>query len=285
MSNRMLPLNAVTYGIRLVEGYHPLQPAAYQKMLPEMYTQPPAVWRSYIMNNSLLSMLNVTYLVVEDIAGNLEDIRWPIGRDDEGRPFPVLPSKRGPDAGAGQSVYRLLASFGSYSVYENMISLPRVYSVDRLRPADTVEEVMRGMVSYDMNPWLEAAVSAGELQEIGGEGFFPGKLTIMEDRPDRISISANFRGRGFVVLADQFYPGWEAYVDGMKTKIYKTNGVLRGVVVPEGEHLLVFRYVPRIVYASMVASGFLLVLLAFVLLKNRFRKKRDRGVTGDAHVT
>ena len=281
MSNRMLPLNAVTFGIRLVEGYHPLQTAAYQSMMPEMYTQPPAVWRSFFMNNALLSMLSVRYLVVEDIAGNLEEIQWPVSRDDKGRVFPVLPAERRADTGDGRPIYRLLASFGAFSVYENLVSLPRVYAVTRLRPVETTRELMRVLFSYRINPWLEAAVTAGDLYEIGNEGFSPGELEIVEERPDRISVSAHFRGRGFVVLADQFYPGWEAYVDGKRTKIYKTNGVLRGVVVPEGEHLLVFRYVPRLIYATMAASVLLLAALAFVLLKDGVLRKRERERVGD----
>lgn len=34
----------------------------------------------------------------------------------------------------------------------------------------------------------------------------PGDVSIVEDRPDRVSLSARFSGTGFIVLADQFYP-------------------------------------------------------------------------------
>jgi uncharacterized membrane protein YfhO len=108
-----------------------------------------------------------------------------------------------------------------------------------------------------------------DLREIGADSFAPGDVSIVEDRPDRVSLSARFSGTGFIVLADQFYPGWEAYIDGKRTKIYKTNGVQRGVVVPDGEHVVVFKYVPRLIYASIVLSGIILVGMLFVLLKRK----------------
>lgn len=45
--------------------------------------------------------------------------------------------------------------------------------------------------------------------------------------------------------------------------------VQRGVVVPDGEHVVVFKYVPRLIYASMALSGIILVGMLFVLLKRK----------------
>ncbi len=41
--------------------------------------------------------------------------------------------------------------------------------------------------------------------------------------------------RSFLVVNDSFFPGWQATIDGHTTRIYRTNGLVRGVVVPAGE--------------------------------------------------
>jgi uncharacterized membrane protein YfhO len=140
--------------------------------------------------------------------------------------------------------------------------------VERLIPADSTDDLMQMLFSFQLDPWHESALSAKDIREIGPERFSPGKVSIEEEKPDRVAIKTSFRGTGFVVLADQFYPGWEAYIDGKQSKIFRTNGVQRGVVVPEGEHMIVFRYVPRRLYAAMAISGILLFASLFVLVRD-----------------
>ena len=132
---------------------------------------------------------------------------------------------------------------------------------------ETVEKVRHSLVFFDMLPWYEAAVSEEDLREIGSSSFSRGSVSITKDLPDEVTITANFDGKGFVVLADQFYPGWKAYIDGSPSKIYKTNSVLRGVVVPGGNHMVEFKYVPLHIYATMAFSAGLLAFMLFALVR------------------
>jgi hypothetical protein len=47
-----------------------------------------------------------------------------------------------------------------------------------------------------------------------------------------------------VVLTDLWYPGWRAYRDKELLPIARVNHAVRGVFVPAGESLIVFRYEP-----------------------------------------
>lgn len=272
-------LPAMSYGIRLAEGYDPLAIGDYIKMLPPMFSQSPNVCRTVIMNNSLLSMLNVKHVVADNLLGNVEEIKWYMTKDGQGRPVPLPPAlKTAPPADAEYlPVYRKVASFPLFSLYENTLSLPRAYPVSSLKPAGSIEELMQLLFSFQLAPWREAVVSAEDLSETGSDGFSPGDLKFLQDSPDKIVMATRFTGRGFVVLADQFYPGWEAFVDGGHVKIYRTNGVLRGVVIPAGEHTLVFRYFPRRIYISMLISSILFLIMLCVLIKRPGQRLHGLG--------
>ena len=72
---------------------------------------------------------------------------------------------------------------------------------------------------------------------------------------------------GFLVLTDQYFPGWKAFVDGKETSIYKVDGLLRGVVVPEGRHMVEFKYRPEKVFIASLFSIIALLVTLFIALK------------------
>jgi hypothetical protein len=85
---------------------------------------------------------------------------------------------------------------------------------------------------------------------------------VWEREPCRVVVKAHAPGGGFLVLGDVNYPGWEATVDGQPTQVFQTDYVLRGVVVPAGDHLVEFSFHPTKFYQGLVVSG----LSAAVLL-------------------
>jgi uncharacterized membrane protein YfhO len=50
--------------------------------------------------------------------------------------------------------------------------------------------------------------------------------------------------RGMAVLADTWFPGWQATVDGRSAPILEVYGALRGVVVEQGVHRVEMVYRP-----------------------------------------
>ncbi|MEJ7653112.1 MAG: hypothetical protein WKH64_07120 [Chloroflexia bacterium] len=47
---------------------------------------------------------------------------------------------------------------------------------------------------------------------------------------------------GLVVFSELDYPAWKVQVDGVSRPVVRVNGGLRAVVVPAGEHTVVWRY-------------------------------------------
>ncbi|HEY6105320.1 MAG TPA: hypothetical protein VIV59_05030, partial [Anaeromyxobacteraceae bacterium] len=67
-------------------------------------------------------------------------------------------------------------------------------------------------------------VPAGEVEGVILEGTPPGGLSAgrvlsIDRRPERLRIEAEAPGDGLLVVADAFWPGWEAHLDGRPTAI------------------------------------------------------------------
>jgi hypothetical protein len=80
---------------------------------------------------------------------------------------------------------------------------------------------------------------------------------------DRVTLAVEARCRGILVLADPYYPGWQATINGAPAPIHEVYGSVRGVAVPRGSAVVEFRFRPTSVYAGllMCATGLLGVLL------------------------
>jgi uncharacterized membrane protein YfhO len=72
-----------------------------------------------------------------------------------------------------------------------------------------------------------------------------------------------------LVLSENHYPGWRAYVDGKSVDVIRVNYNLRGVAVPAGNHLVEFVYRPKSVLAGLAVS--LLTLLSLLFWWSRAR--------------
>jgi hypothetical protein len=265
------PLTAMPHGISITGGYEQLQLEDYSKIYPQMYLQPPKTWQRLLENNALLSMLNARFLVVSRDIRDPRYIRRYTVQDGKGRVRPLTPGYEDSGSPRYSPIYGRIAAFTSTVLYENLLALPRAYAVMKLKAIDSTDELMRRIFSYRMSPWYEAALSTDDIRQIGHENFSPGDVRIIESRPNSVKLAAEFAGRGFLVLSDQFYPGWNAYIDGIKTRVFKTNAVMRGIVVPAGEHTVVFRYEPNHIYVAMVVSGIIFAGILLLLVRETAR--------------
>jgi hypothetical protein len=90
-----------------------------------------------------------------------------------------------------------------------------------------------------------------------------------EDRPERVVAEMSSDSAGLLVLADLFYPGWTAEVDGHASEILRADGVFRAVALPAGSHRVVFRYQPLSVRIGAVVSAAALVAIAALARRGR----------------
>jgi uncharacterized membrane protein YfhO len=68
------------------------------------------------------------------------------------------------------------------------------------------------------------------------------------------------------VFSEVYYDkGWNAYIDGTLTPHFRTNYILRGMVIPAGNHTVEFRFEPKTFQTAEKISLFFSILV-YVLL-------------------
>jgi hypothetical protein len=78
--------------------------------------------------------------------------------------------------------------------------------------------------------------------------------------PNRITVQAE--GPGTLILSEIAYPGWKVTVDGTKVEWQAVDNLLRGVILPTGDHEVVFSFQPWTVYLGCgITLVFLLALV------------------------
>ncbi|MBC7262844.1 MAG: YfhO family protein [Chloroflexi bacterium] len=132
---------------------------------------------------------------------------------------------------------------GQVTVYENRAYLPRGYMVHR---ADVLPDsaALARVADDDFDPSAVVVVSEpiaeGPLQ--GDPTGIASSARLMLDEPCAVEFEIEAAAPGLLVLSDNYYPGWQAYLDGGRVHIYRANYAFRAVYVPEGQHKVTFRF-------------------------------------------
>jgi uncharacterized membrane protein YfhO len=94
----------------------------------------------------------------------------------------------------------------------------------------------------------------------------PDAVRTVSYEPDALELEVTAAAAGMLVLSENNYPGWHAWIDGRETPIYSANIAFRGVAVPAGIHRIHMEFRPVILYWSLgfsAGAAILLVALAW----------------------
>jgi len=167
--------------------------------------------------------------------------------------------------------FRGMLADGSHLILENCRPLHRAWltsSVVRLPGREAIEAAVRegklpGGLSFE--PYRTALVEEA-VPFTGGELGGAAEACIERHEAGRVVVKTRADGEAFLVLGEVHYPGWRARIDGRSAHIYRTDSILRGVVVPPGEHRVEFIFRPVSFVRGLAVSGLsALVLVGFLL--------------------
>lgn len=161
----------------------------------------------------------------------------------------------------------------SASLFTNQRAFPRVWIVHDIEVIPPLTRRSREAIDQRTRKvFLEngrardlrkvAIIEASEVSALVGSLRSPPKphesCKILHYSPQRVKLEVNLSSSGCVILNDTFYPGWEAftYADTEKRiPVYQANRVMRAILLPAGQHHIVFRYRPPEVYFGFIVSA------------------------------
>jgi hypothetical protein len=145
----------------------------------------------------------------------------------------------------------------------------RVRFVRAARHVTSDREAGRRLLDFSFDPDREILLDEAPdsvhptVDEVvdGASGAAAGRAAVTREDSRRVAIEAEAPADGFLLLADTFYPGWTAQVDGVSTPIYRANHSVRGIQLPKGHHEVLFTF-----EAPGFVRGLQITLLAVSLL-------------------
>jgi hypothetical protein len=149
---------------------------------------------------------------------------------------------------------------GSALVYENLGALPRAYLVPQVVTTGPDASGLEAMQAQGFDPRTTAVVASAAPVRLPA-GPLNGAAQVAEYTPDRVVVQTRADREALLVLADNFYAGWKAEIDGRPAAILRANHTFRGVVVPAGSHRVTFTFHPADLY-----TGFYVYLACLALL-------------------
>jgi hypothetical protein len=145
------------------------------------------------------------------------------------------------DPGMGIYPLPLVARTREGFIYENPDALPRVMLVPEAQAIDQDKLVATGVwPSTDLRKTAFVEPSALPLPH-GGKG---GTASITHYENTRVEIDVSAPDGGVLLLNDVYHPWWFATIDGRPAKILRTNGVFRGVILPQNAKRVIFTFEP-----------------------------------------
>ncbi|MBN2412824.1 YfhO family protein [candidate division KSB1 bacterium] len=236
--------------IQNVNGYSAAKLRIYQEFLEETIY-------GGALSNTILNMMNVKYLL--SLGSPIPDPNYTIAYN-----YKVLYRGQRLDA----------------FVYQNKNVLPRAFFADSTVVLTGRKSIFDRMNRETFNPQKEAI-----LEEYPPFSVFPAdsnKVEVTSYGIHNIKIKATADKAALLVLSEVYYPaGWKAFVDGVETKIYKTNYILRSIFLEPGEHEIEFVFDSSSfrlgVWISIVTLAVLLLLLGSTFYI-QYRRKASGAV-------
>ena len=157
------------------------------------------------------------------------------------------------------------ATTADETIYENPDALPGAWAVpsavsldDASQPAAIAEgRIDAPQRSFDPR---DTALVPRDVHGFDGRGV--DGVRVVVDEPTHASFELTCPARCVFVVDGLWYPGWNATVDATPAPVRRVDGLLRGVIVEGGRHVIEMWFAPR----SLLVGASITTLSALVLI-------------------
>jgi hypothetical protein len=148
----------------------------------------------------------------------------------------------------------LIHASKQFFLYRNNQARPYFYLADRIQPFYNMDELYQAQKRTAYLKKNTVSLNSSPHQR---------KLKLLEFKAGNLKFRYSSKNNEFLVIRDTWHPFWRATVNGIETKVVKTNGTFKGIVLPSGQG-----YVNLFFDYSNYFSGIwisLVVWVAFIL--------------------
>ena len=223
-----------SYFFHSIGGYHGAKLSKYQNLIDSVLVN---IFRNPNYSISALQMLNAKYILYE---GNVLNTEKEFGRSPLGNAWFV------------EDVDTVSKNV------DELNYLSRLY----FNPAKTA--IINTDQLTDFNNI--ATISLNDIKKIESDSTATIRLIANKNNynPSRLVYrTSNLKNTQLAVFSEIYYPkGWRVYIDGEEVDYFRVNYLLRGLMIPKGEHEIVFEFKPNSFYVgNKIALGSSIIFL------------------------
>lgn len=236
----------------------------------------------------------VRALAAEQGEGRVFGLGWALA-PDLGMPFGLRDARGRDFAGLRRYEEVVTGTAGSFDFYQTAVALPPSPSLLGLsalaateKTASTVPLDWTAAFEGDLLvfrspvpgrralfvPEARVATPAKALAEVRAPGFDPAKVVwlddwftapvtagahgearITEETSGEVRVSVRSDGPGWLLLLDNWYPGWRVAVNGAPAALRRGDYTFRAVAVPGGDATVDFTFVPYSFWLGLLAAA------------------------------
>jgi len=137
---------------------------------------------------------------------------------------------------------------------------PRAWLVREMRTVGVWPEVVIGSMHTDIHKIALVEREYASFAADIAQGPIVADARITDFSRNGLVVDYNSDSEGLLVLAEAWYPGWRAAIDGKPVPVFPVNAWMRGVRAPSGVHTVKFSFRP-----TFLAKGATVSLLTCVL--------------------
>ena len=177
--------------------------------------------------------------------------------------------------------YKAIHEGDDVLVLENNNILPRFYFPSEINNANNTMEAKRIIWEENSN-WDQDRFDPKKSAVVENIDFNKtefsvkdAKIKVIDYRNNEVALETSTNNDSFLVFSDSYYPGWKAYIDNNETKIYKTNGMFKGIYITEGEHIVIFKYIPTGLIIGIIVSLATIISMIITIIILFYRKRKN----------
>jgi len=213
-----------------------------------------------IKNESILSMLNTRYIILDE--PKYENLAKDNSFNQSGN-------------------YKIIKSKDGNIIFENQNVLPRFYYIENIIIANgktEVKDILWNNNNFNVNNDVivqNEELTENDLKQINNfnsikKNEINDYPEVMEYKNNTVKLRTDNEQLSFLVFSDSYFPGWKVTINNNVNRIYRVNGILKGVFIPPGENIVTFSYHPTHLIFYILISCFTLIIIVLICL---FEKK------------